>query len=38
MKIVMIILCVCSLSASIFLISRFGIKKKESEKYVSFDN
>lgn len=34
----MIILCAISLTASVFLIARFGIKKKESDEYVSADN
>ncbi len=33
----MIILCAVSLTASIFLIARFGIKKKENDEFVSAD-
>ena len=35
MNILMIILCVASASASIFLISKYGFKKKESEEYIN---
>jgi len=38
MKILMIVLCVCFVSASIFLISKFGFKKKESEQYIVSNN
>lgn len=34
---VMIILCAVSITYSIFLIARFGIKRKEGEEYVSAD-
>lgn len=33
----MIILCAVSLTASIFWIARFGIKKKENDEFVSAD-
>lgn len=35
MNVITIILCAASITASIFLIARFGIKKKETEEYVA---
>ena len=38
MKTIIILLCVLSATASVFLIGKYGIKKKESAEYVNAES